>query len=273
MHDTANKGNTLSQLLRLHTRPLSVRLLRAGEEFPKRVHRPTRLLRHKITICQGITMARRYGWRVGLIHDDVCCAAALIAYGWVQKEPPLDEVADLMLAANYAENTEAAHRQIEAIPRLGKGEYPGLILAPLELTSWESDLVMIYGNPAQIMRLVHAATYYDGRAIGSSFGGRAASCAEGIIRGFQTNECQVVIPGGGDRVFAMTGDDELAFTAPARLIDQIIEGLRLSGRQVGMAYPIPFYQAFEPRFPQAYQKLFAKVQQVPGNGEGTEHTV
>jgi uncharacterized protein (DUF169 family) len=245
--------------LRLHTRPLTVKLLSAGEDFPPRVRRPAKGLKHKIAICQGITMARRYGWRVGLIGDDVGCVAALIAYGWAEREPSMEDVADLMLTANYAENAEAAQRQIEAIPRLGKGEYPALVLSPLELTTWEPDLVMIYGNPAQIMRLVHAATYYDGTPISSSFGGRAASCAEGIIRTLQTKECQVVIPGGGDRIFAMTGDDELAFTAPAHLTDQIVEGLRMAGRQVGMAYPIPFYQAFEPRFPPIYEKLFRKI--------------
>ena len=259
MYDGAEKGKTLSQLLRLQTRPLAVKLLSPGEEFPKRVHRPTRLLKHKVTICQGITMARRYGWRIGLIKDDVCCAAALVAYGWVETEPTLDEVAHVMLAADYAENPEAARKQIEAIPRLDKGVCAGLIVSPLELTTWKPDLVMIYCNPAQMMRLVQAATYHDGRPINSSFGGRAVSCAEGIIRTFQADEPQVVIPGGGDRIFAMTGDDELAFTTPARLIDQLIEGLGIAGRRAGVTYPIPFYQAFEPRFPPSYEKLFRKI--------------
>jgi uncharacterized protein (DUF169 family) len=259
MYDGADRGESLSQLLRLQTRPLAVKLLPPGEGFPSRVHRPTRLLKHKITICQGMTMARRYGWRVGLIGDDVCCVAALIVYGWAEKEPTMDDVADLMLAAKYAENTEAARRQIEAIPKLDKGKYPGLILSPLELTTWEPDLILIYGNAAQIMRLIHSATYHKGAPIDSSFGGRAASCAEGIIRTFQSNECQVIIPGGGDRVFAMTGDDELAFAAPARLLDPILEGLQMAGRQVGMTYPIPFYQGFEPRFPPVYDELLTRV--------------
>jgi len=259
MYDGAEKGETLNKLLRLHTRSLAVKLIPNGEDFPKRVHRPTRLLKHKVTICQGITMARKYGWRVGLTSDDVCCVPALVAYGWAEKEPTMDEMMGLMLEASYAENAEAARRQIEAIPRLGKGEYAGLILSPLELTTWEADLVMIYSNAAQMMRLIHAATYYDGKPINSSFGGRAASCAEGIIRTFQSNECQVIIPGGGDRIFAMTGDDELAFTAPAQMIDQIIEGLRMSGREIGMRYPIPVYQHFEPRFPPIYENLFEKI--------------
>ena len=259
MYEGADKGKALTELLHLQTRPLGVKLLRPGDDFPKRVHRPTRLLKHRVTICQAMTMARRYGWRVGLIKEDVCCVPALIAYGWVEEEPTTDEVADLMLAAEYAENAQAAKRQIEAIPRLDKGECSGLILSPLDLTTWEPDLVMIYANAGQTMRLVHAATFHQGRPLNSSFGGRAASCAEGIIRTFQSQQCQVVLPGGGDRIFAMTADDELAFAAPARLVDELLEGLRMSGRQVGMTYPIPFYQGFEPRFPRAYNKLFKKI--------------
>lgn len=209
-------------------------------------------------------MARRYGWKLGLQRDDVCCAAALVGYGWVEKEPTLDEVADLMLAAQYAENPEAARRQIGAIPRLLKGECTALVISPLEVTTWEPDLLMIYGNAARMMRLVQAATYHEGHPLSCSFGGRAASRAEGIISAVQcsaaqTGHCQLVLPGGGDRIFAMTADGELAFTAPMEMMDHLIEGLRMSGRQVGLAYPIPVYQGFEPRFPPTYNRLFDKI--------------
>jgi uncharacterized protein (DUF169 family) len=259
MHDAADLAQSLTELLRPQTRPLAVRLLRPGEDFPKRVHRPAKLLKHRVTTCQAITMSRKYGWKLGLQRDDVCCAAALVAYGWVEEEPTLEEVADLMIAAQYAENPEAARRQIQAIPRLPKGECTGLVISPLELTTWEADLLMVYGNPAQMMRLVQAATYHYGDAMRCSFGGRAASCAEGIIRAAQSGDCQLVLPGGGDRIFAMTADDELAFTAPMEMTDQLLEGLRMSGRQVGLAYPIPVYQGFEPRFPPTYNKLFDKI--------------
>jgi uncharacterized protein (DUF169 family) len=258
-YNAADQSGTLMDLLRLQTRPLAVKLLSPEENLPKRVHRPKRLLKHRITICQGITMARRYGWRLGLLKDDVCCAAALIAYGWAGKQPRAEEVADLMLAAQYAQNREAAHRQIEAIPRLAPGECSGLVLSPLELTTWKPDLVMIYASPGQMMRLVQAATYHEGIPLTAYFGGKAASCAEGIIRTFQTQQCQIVLPCGGDRIFAMTADDELAFVAPEHRIDQLLEGLRLAGRGAGMAYPIPVYQGFEPRFPPAYNKLFEQI--------------
>jgi uncharacterized protein (DUF169 family) len=259
MEKVVEQARELTDVLRLQTRPVAARLLAPDEPIPKRTHRPRKLLRHRVTVCQATTMARRYGWRLALLREDVCCAAALIAYGWFEEEPTLDEVADLMLAAQYAENREAARRQIEAIPRLTSGQCGGLLLSPLELANWEPDLCLIYGNAAQVMRLVHAATYHQGHPVQCSLGGRAASCAEGIIRTFQTHECQFVLPGGGDRIFAMTADDELAFAAPMASMDQLLEGLRMSGRHVGLAYPIPVYQGFEPRFPPAYNKLFDKI--------------
>jgi uncharacterized protein (DUF169 family) len=259
MYDGTDDARTLTQLLRPHTRPLAVKLLGPAEPIPRRVHRPTRLLKQRVTICQAVSMARRYGWRLGLFKDDVCCAAAVVAYGWAEQEPTLDEFADLMLAAEYAENRDAARRQIEAIPRLPKGQCAGLVLSPLELVQWEPDVLVIYGNAAQTMRLVHAATYHEGHPLRCSFGGRAASCAEGIIRTVLTGECQLVLPGGGDRIFAMTADDELCFAAPMRLLDRLLEGLEKSGRKVGMAYPIPFYQGFEPRFPPSYNTLFDRI--------------
>jgi uncharacterized protein (DUF169 family) len=247
------------ELLRLPTRPVAATLVPPGEELPPRVRRPTRLVRHRVTICQAITMSRRYGWRLGLRKEDICCPVALIAYGWMKDLPDLKEVVEVMVASGYAQNQEAARKQIEGIPRLEEGECAALVVSPLELAEWEQDVVVIYANPAQVMRLVHAATYHEGDPIECSFGARAASCAEGIIRTYHTKEPQVVLPGGGDRIFAMTGDDELCFTAPASTLDRIVEGLRLSGREVGLAYPIPVYQFFEPRFPHTYKRLIDKM--------------
>jgi hypothetical protein len=57
----------------------------------------------------------------------------------------------------------------------------------------------------------------------------------------------------------MTGDDELCCTVPAVMLDRVLEGLHSSGRQVGLAYPIPVYQVFEPRFPRTYDKLISSI--------------
>ncbi len=42
------------------------------------------------------------------------------------------------------------------------GEYAGLLVAPLDRAAFEPDLVCIYGNPAQVMRLTQAALWKGG---------------------------------------------------------------------------------------------------------------
>ena len=124
-------------------------------------------------------------------------------------------------------------------------EYAGIVFSPLAWTKIAPDLIMVYGNPAQIMRLLHGATHHEGNNVVSAFSGRAGSCSGGIIQTMLTGECQVVIPGNGDRVWAMTQDEEVAFTIPAARLGLVIEGLKVTHER-GVRYPIPICQRFQP---------------------------
>jgi uncharacterized protein (DUF169 family) len=74
----------------------------------------------------------------------------------------------------------------------------------------------------------------------------AASCTGGIIRTFNTGEYQVVLPGNGDRAFALTYDNEMLFATPAKKADEIIVGMR---GQRFTKYPIPTTLLMPPNFP------------------------
>jgi uncharacterized protein (DUF169 family) len=211
-------------------------------------------------------MARLYGWSVGLKPEDVICPPALLAYGWAKPGSDQD-IADLMLAAGYAANGATAEQQAASIPRLPLGEYESLLLCPLSRITVDPDLILVYGNPAQMMRLVHAVTYRGEGTVGSSPGGRAGSCAEGIIGTMLSGQPQLVLPGSGDRVFAMTQDDEMIFTVPAGDIDQAIEGLTMAGRDLGLGYPIRVNQLFQPKLPPLYQVFLDSLEPMQSEPE------
>lgn len=121
--------------------------------------------------------------------------------------------------------------------------------------SWpcEPDLILVYGNGAQVMRLLVAALWRRGGRLHSSFSGRV-DCADAVISTMQTGEPQVVLPCNGDRIFAQTQDDEMAFTIPATRIDEITEGLERSQR-AGVRYPIPSWLRYTGGFPASYNKM------------------
>jgi uncharacterized protein (DUF169 family) len=105
---------------------------------------------------------------------------------------------------------------------------------------------MVYGNPAQIMRLLQGIMNKEGKKLKTELTGIMASCTAGIIRTFNTGECQLVVPGNGDRVFAATQDDELLFTIPPTEAGDIINGMK---QQRFAKYPIPVNLQMPPPFP------------------------
>ena len=130
--------------------------------------------------------------------------------------------------------------------RLEVGRYGAVVISPLTRTKIAPDVILVYGNPAQIMRLIQGATYKEGKRVKSELAGIAASCTGGIIRAFNTGEYQVVIPGNGDRIFACTYDNEMLFAIPAAKAPDIIVGMRA---QRIAKYPIPMALQMPPPFP------------------------
>lgn len=251
MTDLTEKAQALNRLIRPLTFPIGVKLVKSVDDFPERTRRPFKDMGFKTNLCVGMTLARRYGWTVGMTAEDTACPFALYAYGWSRSEPESERgFIDFTKAMNYAANEDAAKARLEAFKqvKLDKGQYAGVVFSPLERTRVEPDLVLVFCNPAQLMRLVHGATQETGTSLRSVFAGLMGSCGEGVLQTFKTNQPKVVLPGNGDRVWAMVQDNELIFTIPADSLDQVIAGLEAT-HQTGVRYPIPIDVRHEPLFP------------------------
>ena len=75
------QANLVYDNLRLRTQPIAVKFLE-NTDFPEKTRRPSQVFGKRITICQGVTMARVYGWPVGLGREDLICVPAMIAFGF-----------------------------------------------------------------------------------------------------------------------------------------------------------------------------------------------
>ena len=133
------------------------------------------------------------------------------------------------------------------------GQWQGVVFAPLHRANFEPHLVMLYANPAQVMRLVTARLWSTGGRVASSFSGRI-DCADAVITTMKQDDCQVILPCYGDRIFAQTEDGEMGFTIPASRIDAIVAGLA-GTHQGGVRYPIPTFLRYTAGFPDSYTKM------------------
>lgn len=237
--------------VRPDTFPLAIRVLRPGEEAPAKAKRPMRDLHVQLSICQAVTMSRRYGWAIALGGEDVSCPIAKAVFHF---EEPLEFYTRGNLAHGmYAETQACGELSEAAVPKFTKEESGTIVVSPLNRAEFEPDVVVVYGNSAQVMRMVAASLYKTGGAITSEFSARA-DCAELIIRTMQADSAQVILPCYGDRVFGQTHDHEMAFSFPYRMAGDVTEGFAGTHRG-GVRYPIPSFLHYQAKYPATYERL------------------
>lgn len=234
------------------TFPVAVKLVKEKTERPDRAKRPMEALGHPIALCQGVALARRYGWTVVFEKADHGCPVGIIMLGY---EPPEELHKGVIAYPGYAGSLAAAAKMEQANFKLPPGTIQEIWLAPLEKASFSPDIVIVYGNAAQIARLIQATNYKSGEGVDSKAFGRQA-CASYIARTYLEDKCSLIVPSGGERVFAICQDDELVFAIPASQFDDITDGLESVHRQGLVRYPTPFYGLMvEPKFPNYYWSI------------------
>ena len=246
-------GSRLERHIRPATFPIALRVLKPGEEVPEGARRPRDAVGCPIALCQGLTLTRQRGMTLLLEREESSCPYANSSLGWGNSDDtPLMRA--FFRAMNYARDDAAAAKRDEGMARLTAGSCAGVVLSPLTRTRIEPHVVMVYGNPAQIMRLVHACTHWTGERVPADFGGLAGSCNEGFVRTYASGDPRVALPGNGDRVFATAHDDELIFAFPAVWGDRVLEGLEATSAR-GVRYPIPTFMEYRLPFGDLMQKF------------------
>ena len=249
--DASTLSGHLEKHLRVDTFPIGIKSFKSSEPLPERVKVPTKHLGVKVAICQAISIARRYGWAMALSGEDISCPIAKAAFGFEERNEYYSS--GKLAEGMYASCGEAGAKFEDALAKYDIGEYACIVVAPLARMGFTPETVLVYGNSAQVLRLLNACLYRKGGSLKSDFSGRG-DCTDIVIKGKKTGEPQVILPCYGDRIFGMTADDEMAFTFPFGMGEEIVEGLERT-HAGGVRYPIPIYLRFQAEYPKSYQEL------------------
>jgi uncharacterized protein (DUF169 family) len=233
------------------TLPLAIKFLSSDKEIPEKTKRPKKDFQKRFSVCQTVGMARRIGWTFVLGKEDLSCPLSQISLGF-EKEPPFYKEGNLC-EGMYTSTKEAGRTTEAAVPKFEFGKYQYILIGPVGRAHYEPDIVLIYGDSAQVMRLVHSALFEEGGTLTSNFTGRY-DCADYTAGVMNSKKCQVILPCNGDRVFGFVQDFEMAFAIPYTQIDKIVNGLQ-GTHKGGLRYPIPFFMNWEATFPPKYVEL------------------
>jgi uncharacterized protein (DUF169 family) len=251
MERLREKGENLQNFLHLKSHPVGVSFLEEGGDIPLKVRRP-RDRGLAVTICQAMTWARVYGWAVAVKREDNLCIPAGLAFRFLEssKMSNAQALSRYMVEAGWSsslENTQDWH--ILDIP------CSTLLMEPLRKAQVEPQVVVIYGDPSQIVKLIHGYSYTSNKRIQSRISGRVA-CSDCLIAPLILNEPVISIPGTGDRVFSATQDTELTLSLPYPLLNDMLKGMREAGKKIGgNRYPFVPYMLHQVQFPSMYEEL------------------
>jgi uncharacterized protein (DUF169 family) len=231
-------GEALERLLRLRTDPIAVKMIETENDIPAGAIRPRKDRGYHLAQCQAFAMSRRQNETVAMLKEDHWCFAPLMAYGLV--EDPDDEFV----------NT-TTH-----FPRFPEGKYIGMVTGPLKTATFEPDMVLVYADPGQIVKLLMAVKFGDGALINSIFD-PIDSCAYAIVPVIEEGEYRITIPDPGEIARAAVRGDKVIFSIPKHKLQVIVEYLKTSADSKQPSFETVEMRPDFPR-PEFYDRLFRK---------------
>ena len=244
MVSLADIDAAISTYIKPQTYPLAIKMLRSEEEISQNAKRPLRDYGASFALCQAFALCRREGLTIVLDKESQSCPIALVGLGLVRP--------DEYLSGKYAlvpanQTMQARIRAAEAMPRFEYGKFKYILISPIQSASFDPDVIILYGNGAQVMRLIQAAVFASGESLTSKSTG-AGGCLLTVVAPIFEGVCKYTIPGNGERRLGLVADGELGFAMPKNRFEEVANGLKLShdGKQT---YPIsPGYLKLEYKF-------------------------
>ncbi|MGD0352942.1 MAG: DUF169 domain-containing protein [Dehalococcoidia bacterium] len=232
MHDWAELGTELENKLRLKTKIIAYRRFDKAEELDtiKNVIRIDRFF----TFCQVPFMVRVNGITVGITREDKIQDRCSRLFGLKQATEKSMNAEAAMLSTTWFRSPEEALQQQGDYYRIPVGG--AVVLAPLTKQKFEPEVLLIYGNPAQIMMILCGLQKVKYERFSFSFIGEGA-CTDSLAQCYVTGKPAVSIPCYGERSMGGVSDDEIAIALPPSELARTISGLKELAK-IGFKYPI-----------------------------------
>jgi uncharacterized protein (DUF169 family) len=216
-------SSKLKTLLNLKGSPVAVKLVSDKSEIPADVPELKEKLRH----CEMVQKARQ-GDVFYAIKEQHACAGGAGALG-VMETPEKIKTGEFYFGLGRFKTLESAKKTMEAVPRTGK-HFMASMYAPLEKADFEPDVIVVLGNPKQLLKIAQSNIYRDGGRNNVSFSGIQSVCADAVAQPYNTGEMNATFGCDGSRKYAKIADEELIVGIPVAKLAGLVEALEKISR-------------------------------------------
>jgi uncharacterized protein (DUF169 family) len=146
----AEISSELVNSLRLRTDPIAFRRLEKAADLDK--IKNVQRIPHLFTLCQAFFLVRVQKLTVGVTKEDKMNIRCMRLHGVRHASEKSMQAEAQMFSTTWFASPEEAYQQQMDSPRVPVAE--AIIMAPLSKDKIEPEVVLLFGNPAQIMMLL-----------------------------------------------------------------------------------------------------------------------
>jgi uncharacterized protein (DUF169 family) len=245
----------LVSTLRLKTDPIAFSRLEKAADLEK--IRNVQHIPRLFNFCQAQFLVRVERMTIGITKEDQMNQRCMRLHGVRHaSEKAMQYEAEMLSTTWFANPVEGLQQQKDS-PRVPVAE--AIIMAPLDKEKFEPEVVLVYGNPAQLMMLMCGLQKEKYERFTFYFIGEGA-CADSLGECYRTGKPQLSIPCFGERSMGEVADDEISIVLPPAEIPRALAGLKKLAK-IGFKYPISHIGAraeLEPIMKQIYPDQFKK---------------
>jgi uncharacterized protein (DUF169 family) len=215
-------GQKMIEYLKLKTSPVGVKFIPKGGEIPVGIKKADEVMTH----CQFVDRVRRTGEEFYTLGEDQMCKIGAGTMGLNEIPPEVFSGESYYKEFKLFSTQGAARRTVEKIPILPPNSTESVMYSPLEKTSFIPDVVMVFGNPRQVMLLTQAAMYRLGGRLETNFAGTQSVCSDGVVQTYKEGKIGVTVGCTGSRAYATLTDEEMIMGIPIELVADVVSGLK-----------------------------------------------
>lgn len=225
-------SNDLKERMSLRTEPIAYRKFEKVGQLDE-IEGLTRWKQGSV-FCQMPFLARVQELTVGITREDKMGDRCKGIHGLLPRDENDMQQEAKMLSTTWMPSPEEGMKQQHDYPRIPPGE--AIALSPLAKEKYEPEVILVYGNPAQLMMIMCGMQKIKYERYEFFFIGEGA-CVDSLGQCYKTRKPSLAIPCYGERAMGQVMDDEIVLALTPDYFNQALEGLEIL-RKIGFKYPI-----------------------------------
>ena len=206
----------LMKNLNLESPPVGISLLKSV--LPENIEKPER----QYTFCEVVERSRKESRVIGITKDDIDCPFALEVLGL--KKLSWGRVSEIITSKQFGPHTL---KFMKTFPIIAESVHKSIVIGPLKDLPTNPDVILIYGDADNIVKLVNAWTWMRGKPINVSMQGIGGVCSESFAAAYNRGEPTIcALPCKGSKQLGKLEAGEIIFASRYTFLEELIEGLR-----------------------------------------------